>query len=1331
MRRAGRWLLWILAALAGLPALGLAVLLAFANSQAGRDWIARTAAEATAGEVKLAGLAGRFPDNLRLARLELRDKDGPWLAIDHLDLDWSPSGLLGGEVAVNRLEAGRIALDRLPPSPASAEPSGEFSLPLAVRLDSLRVARLDLAEAVVGRAVSLAIEGRARLASLKRGEAGLDIKRLDGEGSYVLQGTLDAAKIDARLSLQEPAQGLFASLAGIEELDALALEATVEGPLSALQTRLAMDFGPLHAGAQGRLDLEHEAIAALTVRASAPAMRPRADVSWQAVALDAQVHGSFTRPVAQGKLRIDGLSAAGAAVRSIALDLRGDAGRAELRGELAGLRLPGPQPDLLASAPLTVQADVQLDAAQRPVAFTLKHPLLVAEGKAVTAGEATLDMALSLPDLRPYAALGGLDILGKTALNLRLAQQADATRLEVDGSLGITGGAAPLPALLGDAARLGVSVALRGADVDISRLKLDGKALAVSAEGRLAANVAKFDWKLALHDWAAVFAGGSGKLLAQGRIDGPLDKFAVTAEVDGELATQALRRGPFNAKLKLDGLPRAPAGELTARGLLGGSPLELALAAQAPADGSLRLDIARADWKSAQAKGSLSLPKGGELPAGRIDLRMARLEDLRPLLGQPLAGSVAATLETAVGNGRPSARLKLDAQQAGLAGTATVGQASLDLAVGDPVRKPVFDGRLKLEGISAGTLADSAGLDLAGPLEALKLRLSARLPDLAGAEMRLDSAASLDANARQLALAEWQAVWKGETLRLLAPARIAFKDGVAVERLRLGLRQAVLEVSGKVGQKLDLDARLNDVDAGLAALFAPDFAADGVLNAEAKLAGPPARPTGTVAVKMQALRLRAGPARSLPPLNLVASAHLAGPSAQVEGWLDAGRDFNLNISGEAPLAASGSLALRAAGSADLKLLDPLLAAGGRRVRGQLALDAALAGDWSAPQVTGSLRLAGGELADYASGAHLSDIAALLEAEGGKIRIGRLEGRAGPGTVAVGGEVDLLGEGMPVNLTVAARNARPLAGDRLSVDLNADVAVRGQLKGALAAAGAIHIKRAEIRIPEKLPASVAVLKVRRPGAAPPPPAPEREGDISLNLVLDAPGQIFVRGRGLDAELGGKVQVRGTAAKPQPDGGFELRRGDFSLAGQRLVFSKGEVGFDGGSLADPSLDFVAKTTAANVTAFLNVGGTASKPKITLSSIPDLPQDEVLAHLLFGRAASSLSPLEMVQIASAVAALTGATAGVGDPLERVRKTLGLDRLSVGTALEAGRYVAPGVYVGAKQGISGTSTQATVQIDIAKGLKLEGAAGTAPAGNTSGSAGANSVGVVYQYEY
>src|SRR6185437_14751127 len=186
-------------------------------------------------------------------------------------------------------------------------------------------------------------------------------------------------------------------------------------------------------------------------------------------------------------------------------------------------------------------------------------------------------------------------------------------------------------------------------------------------------------------------------------------------------------------------------------------------------------------------------------------------------------------------------------------------------------------------------------------------------------------------------------------------------------------------------------------------------------------------------------------------------------------------------------------------------------------------------------------------------------------------------------------------------------------------------------------------------------------------------------------------------------------------------------------------EGSIGFNGGSVTDPSLHLVATSSSASVTATLTIGGTASNPKVTLTSVPQLPQDEILAHLLFGTGTGSLGPLQVAGIAASLATLTGVGGGIGDPLSSVRQGLGLDRLTVGSGakggpnVQAGRYIARGVYVGAQQSASGGGTQATVQVDIAKGLKLQGTAGTGytSATGTAGASNGTSVGLTYQFEY
>ena len=222
-------------------------------------------------------------------------------------------------------------------------------------------------------------------------------------------------------------------------------------------------------------------------------------------------------------------------------------------------------------------------------------------------------------------------------------------------------------------------------------------------------------------------------------------------------------------------------------------------------------------------------------------------------------------------------------------------------------------------------------------------------------------------------------------------------------------------------------------------------------------------------------------------------------------------------------------------------------------------------------------------------------------------------------------------------------------------------------------------------------------------------------VRLDLQLDTPGQIFVRGRGVDAVLGGGLHVGGTTAAPQVSGGFNMRRGTFSLAGTTLTFTRGKVGFDGAGVTnkiDPSLDFEADSpTAAG-------HGDADRQRLCQRA-----QDHPVllaascrrtrywrsccldaARRSWGRSSMRRSPPRWpICPAPPAARPTRWRASA--------RGLGLDRLSVGggqaggsggssaATIEAGKYVANGVYVGAKQGTTGANTQATVQIDIYKG--------------------------------
>ena len=159
----------------------------------------------------------------------------------------------------------------------------------------------------------------------------------------------ESGQIEARLKVDENAGGFLAGVAGLPDVGRLAIDTSVQGPRNDLHTQVAVQAGQMTANAQGQINLQASTLTA-TMKAAAPAMTPRPDLSWQSVVLSGNVQGAFTRPDVTASLDVDGLAASGAHVQRIAVQVSGNQGRVDLKGELDGLAVPGPQPNLFAAA---------------------------------------------------------------------------------------------------------------------------------------------------------------------------------------------------------------------------------------------------------------------------------------------------------------------------------------------------------------------------------------------------------------------------------------------------------------------------------------------------------------------------------------------------------------------------------------------------------------------------------------------------------------------------------------------------------------------------------------------------------------------------------------------------------------------------------------------------------------------------------------------------------------------------------------------------------------------------------------------------------------------
>jgi translocation and assembly module TamB len=1352
MARTHRVLMLVVAVLVALPILLCAALLLLANTDPGRRLIERSTERLTGGSVLLQGLAGRFPDRLSLSHLELRDPQGVWLKADDLQAGWSPLPLIDRHLHIDALSAARVSIARAPAYAPPATPRKDSGWWLhALRVDRLDAARVELGAALAGSAVALRLQGSIRVASWREAAGQLTAQRLDQVPSvYRLLAQLDRKRVHVQLDAQEDADGPLSHLIQLPQLGALSVHLAMDGPRAAVATQLTLRGGAMQGGASGSVNVDTGA-AALQLALDAPAMSPRPDLAWRRLALHGSWSGTLAAPTTRAQLALEGLSSGAVALDALTAELHGEGDALLLDASAAGLVLPAPMLRLLSGAPLQLHASVRLGAADRPVDFTLSHPLLSAQGRWSAQGGATLSAQLN--DLAPLAPLAGVQLSGRGSLQARLSAALPTRRLELTAALDIAGGNAPLLALLGPRATLGATLAFTDGSIDIERSQLSAPRLQASLHGRDARGALELEYQFALTDLAALSPALAGEITGQGQLRGSAPRLMLAAELQGKLAAHGSSPGALRLSLTVHDLPQHPSGHIELSGMLDQAPLALAVSVERNAAGTVAARVERGEWKSVHLSGDVRVDSRDSDPQGRLQLQVAQLQDLDRLLGQDIHGSVDASVLFDRVAGRSEAHITLDAHDAGV-GSQALPLLQLRGDIAEPLLHPVLALQLSAQSGFGGAQV-RFDTQAHGPLAQLALHSTASVTRGDDPALQLEGSTTLNLAGRELRLTALRADYRELSLRLLAPATLSFGDGLVLSACRLGAGDTVLELAGRLTPALALTASLRHFTPALLRVLWPSMPAEGQVDADATLTGTLANPLGSLTLHGHALRASNGAARGLPSADIDASATLQQHSVQLQLQVNAGDGLTLSGHGQVPLNRDEPIAFNVTGNFNLNVVNPITEASGQRMLGKASIDVDLAGTLAAPQARGTLVISGGDLQDYPRGTHLSDVSAIVAADGGQLQLKQFTAHAGKGTITASGTLGLGGGDLPVALQVTARGARPFASDLLTATINMDLKINGGLRSRLNATGSVQIDRADINIPNALPPDVAVLNVVRPGEKPAPPPLTDSTMVTLDVTVSAPRAVFVRGRGVDAELGGQLRVQGSGADPDINGGFDLRSGTVNLAGATLIFSSGRVGFNGSGVRkriDPTLDFTANNTSAGVTATLKVGGYADAPTVTLSSTPEMPQDEILAHLLFGVSVTQLSPLQLAQIGAALASMGGVGGSGGfNPINAVQRKLGLDRLAVSggasnngaatgvagqtsnaATIEAGRYVTRRVYIGGRQSTNG-ATQAQVQVDLTQNLKLSTALGTG--GTAQGATPQNdpgsSIGLTYQFEY
>lgn len=959
-------------------------------------------------------------------------------------------------------------------------------------------------------------------------------------------------------------------------------------------------------------------------------------------------------------------------------------------------------------------------------------------GKARILGQ----LRAALPDLSRLSGLAGRKLSGK----MQLGADVDAVPNKNIYSAAFDGrgeqvglGEAALDRLTGGRLTLAGRVGtLADGGMNVSGLRLAGQHVSLTADGGVGPERSDLRAAISLPDLKRADPRLSGKGEITAQLSGPQDKLDATARIAVSNATALGRPVP---RLAIDAAVRDLQGALDTRATLAGEiegkQATGALQFARLPDDSWNLSSLDIAIGSVKLNGAVTLDQALHAN-GRLTLAARNLDDLSALALTKLGGQLDADLALALVEGRQNIDLKAKGTRIKAAGTSL---DQLDATVGakDIYGRPALDAAIAVDrAVIAGEPVNAIRFDSKAGTDASAFTLSANARGF-----NLNGAGQLVAAAPlRLDIASFDARREGKRITLAGPASLSFpSDGVEISKLALAIESGRLSVDGRAGATLDLRVAAKDVPLSAAKLFAPKLDLAGTLNAEATLSGKPDDLTGPWQLRIARLVTPETRNAGLPPVEISGSGKFSGRQTSVEATVAAGRGANLTVRGTAPLSAAGVLDLVAQGRLDAAIANTMLAAQGQRVTGAVNLDMRAGGTAGAPQLSGSATLSNGSFTDALQGVRLTGIEARVAANGDNLRIERAVARAANGgTLSLSGQVEVdPAAGFPGNIRIEGRRAELVSNGIVTSVADLNLALTGPLAQRPRVEGRVDIASLDVAVPDRLPASLrpvdGIRHVNAKGVAATRLAAQRKTqargggrpvpafDATLAVTVSAPNRVFIRGRGIDAELGGELRVGGMLSAPVLDGGFDLRRGRFSVAGQRLDFSRGRLTFAGGVI--PDLDFVAETRASDVTARILVTGPADRPAFAFTSQPELPQDEVLSRLLFARASGSLSPFQALQLAQTAAQFAGG--GGDDSFERLRKSLGVDNLDIkmgagGPTVGVSRYIGNNVSVGVKAGAKPEDSGVSIGIDVTRRLKLQA---------ETGADGSAAVGIGAEWEY
>lgn len=1295
-----RWRRWIY--LAGGAAIAGGMIAALGP---GAPWVVDTLADGQRvwrlGRINVDGVSGSWLGNLRAEHVTIADEEGVWLEANDIALDWRPQDILLGAV---RIHAGQIDSVVVHRQPRLLERRPSSGASIDVFLGDVRINAITLNEATFGEAATFTAALNLIYDNKSIDGLNAELRRTDSDADRLIIAYSPDEDYELNLDAASAPGGIFARALGVAE-EGLSATAAGTGDAQTGAARYQAQIGgaQLLAGeaswtpatwsatGQARFDILPR-LETLTRRIGNSVSFTASGDRVGAFQLQAQT--PFLAVDMSGELDEDRnlvgparFTATSERVSSIARESPFELGAARLEGELRRARgttairatLDAQQIDALGQR---VRLTGPVEAGLNADSFRLIGDLRAADNAPPLFANARLRTNLQFDRRRGRFELTQAELSGDAlALNAqgwvtgptgefsgewrvrRLAAISSDLTGEAGGRFQAIGedtprgrvwttavqgqgariGGAPsiVPQLLGAAPRLDGRFAYENGGITVSHARVEGQNLRAGIVGRIVRGEANLSLEATAR--GPLDVGGAhieGALDATGRITGRIARPTLTATA----SLSSFAAGGVIVEQPVVNFTLAPrgggyAGSAEIEGQARGQPL-VAASNIGIDNGVITLTELDAQLGALQAQGNASIAARGV--NAELDVNGA-LDGLIAGVTGRFVGDLSLTPEM----------INLDAQ--------------------------IMDARAGDLRVRAATLRAS------GPFNAIaaEFNMRGRLRD---APLAFDGTgtANFSDGATELRI-EGRGELAQTAIFTRAPIAARIQNNTVTASLDVALGEGVVRVDWQErGRALQGSAEIDDAPlAPLAAIWGER--ADGMIDGRISIANNGGGLSGDADLTLNDARF-AGRQRGRLDMHIVGDLDPSRLRATVDATSTEG--LVARFEADAPVVTSAepiriALAPERRGGATWSVRGPAeslwaatrlqdqLLSGQLNGEGEIQFGAGyLAGD-------GFIEIVSGSFEDKLTGVRLVDLNArvALDQRGVTIENFAAAGPRGGRLTATGGSANARQGNIAVTVSDMLIANRPDARARANGELSLNwEGLQASLTGEL------NIIEADIDIasnPEAGIPTMDVIEINRPGfddEVEEEAAPVRDSRTTLDVRIRAPGRVFTRGRGIDAEWSLNLQLAGTARSPRVFGTARAVRGTLSLSGQPFEIDTATIAFDGDPL-DAQINLTATRDTADLTAYLNLTGTARDPEISFTSNPGLPEDEILPQVLFGRSVADLSALEAAQLAASLAALSGQASL--DLVDAARAAAGLDRFSVRQDENGGFLVAGGVYL------------------------------------------------------